>query len=995
MRYELFDYQQEAVEKLVRQIGKRQSFFEGSDPEYSAIVLAAPTGAGKTVIATAVMEHLLGYDSDILDPSEGRTVLWLTDDKSLNAQTLEKMIVASDQWFMTTMIESGSFDQEVFERGGLYFMHTQAASSTTRLAKSSDTQSYPIWETIANTVKKLGSDFIVVIDEAHRGTQLNRDTPTTVSKVIDGTPEYGHERVPIVVGISATAERFMKSMKLNFSKHASARLLSSVDVPGQAVKDVGIIKDKVVLHSPHEAGAVEADTTLMRLAVQRIRDVESKWAAYGQQEGLERPVKPVLVVQVENGADDDWLGVLAGIVMQEWPGVTIRQMVNVFGEHTDRKTVFGDIGYIEPHKIEGADDIRVVFAKDAITTGWDCPRAEVLISFRTAVDATYIAQLIGRIVRQPLARRVLSDESLNAVYCVLPRFNGTQVDNVAGFFNEGIVGETGPTIVKETIENTYNSTLDEDEDLFELEAETAATVEEKQIAREVQEERSGAKPTPVEDGTEWTFPKPKHTAETVAPTPGPAGASSPLTSTPVEPTSESAPAEQPADAAERTPAPVAPAPSGEPAAVDFADGELFDFEPTPAPKPAAKAKPRVVRALEAIPSYTIPNRPARGSHVARLHNLASLLSESTILPGAKANADTLLHKHLDGIAEMRKDELDKRAKAISHVVVGSRAFTTDGVALIDDADTGTRKVRLDKHNIDGVFDEVKRLYLRDGLATTYWKAHVADDASDVVEVKIRVAALGSMPGVAASVEEYAEELVDKWLQQYKLAITELEESSRTAFKRLQGESRMPSEAPIKMPKSIDTDAVKGNGSDEAVDALRDSKDRYPKHVFADAGAKDGKFYCQLSQWESGILRSQLDRDDTAAWYRNPSRGGEKSLCIPYEVMKEGKRTYAGLYPDFIILRKEGTGSAMKLRPVIIDPHGHHLPDSGPKLRGMIAYAEEHGAAFKAIYPIIQDPVDKKDLALPLHSAETRKEVLAELDAGTDLVEIYRKHGGAL
>lgn len=59
--------------------------------------------------------------------------------------------------------------------------------------------------------------------------------------------------------------------------------------------------------------------------------------------------------------------------------------------------------------------IRVVIAKEAISTGRDCPRAEVLYSERPVKDATHIAQVIGRMVRQPLAHRIATDDALNSV----------------------------------------------------------------------------------------------------------------------------------------------------------------------------------------------------------------------------------------------------------------------------------------------------------------------------------------------------------------------------------------------------------------------------------------------------------------------------------------------------------------------------------------------------------------------------------------------------
>ena len=74
---------------------------------------------------------------------------------------------------------------------------------------------------------------------------------------------------------------------------------------------------------------------------------------------------------------------------------------------------------------------EVLFAKDAISTGWDCPRAEVLVSFRPARDETHITQLLGRMVRTPLARRVPGDDMLNSVACLLPRFDRRTATRVA------------------------------------------------------------------------------------------------------------------------------------------------------------------------------------------------------------------------------------------------------------------------------------------------------------------------------------------------------------------------------------------------------------------------------------------------------------------------------------------------------------------------------------------------------------------------------------
>ena len=81
---------------------------------------------------------------------------------------------------------------------------------------------------------------------------------------------------------------------------------------------------------------------------------------------------------------------------------------------------------------------EVLIAKDGISTGWDCPRAEVLLSFRPGQDYTYITQLLGRMVRTPLARRVPGDDLLNSVDCILPHFDRTTAVNVVKFLT-GII----------------------------------------------------------------------------------------------------------------------------------------------------------------------------------------------------------------------------------------------------------------------------------------------------------------------------------------------------------------------------------------------------------------------------------------------------------------------------------------------------------------------------------------------------------------------------
>jgi type III restriction enzyme len=85
---------------------------------------------------------------------------------------------------------------------------------------------------------------------------------------------------------------------------------------------------------------------------------------------------------------------------------------------------------MEPSRIQENETVKIVFFKDRITTGWDCPRAETMMSFRRATAPTYIAQLMGRMVRTPLKRRIHGDETLNSVYLYLPHFDKETAESV-------------------------------------------------------------------------------------------------------------------------------------------------------------------------------------------------------------------------------------------------------------------------------------------------------------------------------------------------------------------------------------------------------------------------------------------------------------------------------------------------------------------------------------------------------------------------------------
>ena len=425
MKLTLHNYQEQAVSEVLEALNEARNRFAAKE-RTTAVSLTAVTGAGKTVIATGVLEALLVGDDQGVDPVAGLTVLWLTDDPSLNEQTRRKMLIASDRISARQLVTIGDenpLDQKTLDPAAIYFLNIQKLGrGATNYVRTGDRRQYSLWDTIRQTIRERGSSFLLVIDEAHRGTSSKASERQTIAaQLINGDPDDGIPPAPIVLGISATPERF------NSTVTGAGRLMHPVEVDVDEVRASGLIKDLVSISFPTETQP--GDLTLVEQAVDDVLAFEQKWQDYTSKRSL-LDVRPALVVQVRAGTTEMELAAIVDAVYRRWDGLSDTAIGHSFQEHT--RIDLGDrtVRYVAPQDIQDDSHLRVVLFKEALTTGWDCPRAEVMVSLRRATDHTYIAQLIGRMVRTPLARRVPASELLNSVSLYLPHFDTDSVSAV-------------------------------------------------------------------------------------------------------------------------------------------------------------------------------------------------------------------------------------------------------------------------------------------------------------------------------------------------------------------------------------------------------------------------------------------------------------------------------------------------------------------------------------------------------------------------------------
>lgn len=458
MRYELKDYQQEAVGDVLRNLAEaREDWHRKRRPVHFS--LTATTGAGKTVMAAAAIEALFDGDDEFdFEADPGAVVLWFTDDPALNEQTRFRLLEAGDRIQRSRLkVIENTFNEEKLSPGHVYFLNAQKLSKNGLLVRGADSgrlfepgsadeegrlfdsgaspdlRAFTIWDTIRNTVEDEHLTLYLILDEAHRGMRTRNqnereneraEKQTIVRRLINGA--HGSPAVPVVWGISATVKRFNDAMAEAEGRFAYPQ----VTVDPARVQQSGLIKDDIRLEFPTEIGLF--DTVLLARAVRKVREATDLWRAYAAtQEAAEDLVVPLLVVQMPNTPSDELLSTALATIHDEWPDLPGEAIAHVFGDHTALQIGESIVPYVSPEKVQDRTGIRVLLAKDAISTGWDCPRAEVLVSFRPHGDRNHITQLLGRMVRAPLARRVPGDDRLNSVECVLPHFNRSTATAVA------------------------------------------------------------------------------------------------------------------------------------------------------------------------------------------------------------------------------------------------------------------------------------------------------------------------------------------------------------------------------------------------------------------------------------------------------------------------------------------------------------------------------------------------------------------------------------
>lgn len=315
------------------------------------VLVQAPTGSGKTIILLSYIEEYFQEHNDYI-------FVWLTPGKGdLEEQSRSKMTK-----FIPTL--SSKDIQEVllqgFEPKDTAFINWETITKKGNTALK-DTERKNLYERITEAHNN-GYKFIAIIDEEH----LNK-TVKAESIIEYMNPEY-------VVRVSATTKT---------NKEAEYIEINELDVINEGLITRALyinegVSNANILTNEHEY--------LLDLALNKRKAIKEQYIKNNIQ------VNPLVIIQVPSKSDD--------LIQQ------IESILNDKGYSYERK----NLAIWLSERKENVEDIEnnesnqtVLIMKQAISTGWDCPRAKILVKLRDNMSEEFETQTIGRIRRMPQA----------------------------------------------------------------------------------------------------------------------------------------------------------------------------------------------------------------------------------------------------------------------------------------------------------------------------------------------------------------------------------------------------------------------------------------------------------------------------------------------------------------------------------------------------------------------------------------------------------------
>ncbi|MCR4770107.1 MAG: DEAD/DEAH box helicase family protein [Bacteroidaceae bacterium] len=373
-------FQIEAVEKLIQNIKTLWSQPEHQIP----IVFKAPTGSGKTYMTEKMICDLAeqpDWDRDV-------AYVWITFSEDLAIQSKEKF----DKYFPTSqhgrLLTIEDFNLGKLQKNDVLFINWQklvSKAAENRIYRRPDDErmrheSRVYFEDFIENTHNDGREIILIIDESHLNV-----TDSAYRDVINPL------NPKIKLNVSATPKNDTIAEAVN---NGAIVKIKHEDVVAQ-----GLIKENIICQTKEELEKYDGedmDHILVKLAIDRRKQLKAEIESFG------KDVNPLVIIQLPN--DDEELTKEGKPTKEE---ITREYLISQ-GVKADRIASWFT-GNKKPIGLEMDNNpYEYLLFKTAAGTGWDCPRAQILVMFRDVKSEIFHTQTIGRILRVPIMNEEVS-----------------------------------------------------------------------------------------------------------------------------------------------------------------------------------------------------------------------------------------------------------------------------------------------------------------------------------------------------------------------------------------------------------------------------------------------------------------------------------------------------------------------------------------------------------------------------------------------------------
>lgn len=339
------------------------------------LVFKSPTGSGKTIMLAQFLRDIVS------DPRfEGNDVafVWFSFSEDSYEQSKKKLFEYYGGASELDLIDLNDLSRGRLQKNNVFFINWQKIKGKTKDSRKlrRENEQGLTFDNFINETHDEGRKIVVIIDEEHVGS----DTDLAL-EVIDGLI-----KPKITLRVSATPKYIP----------TRADIAGYIEVKRAEVIEAGLIKEKIIFQTEEdlekkELKKLDQDEVLVELAFNKRQEIIEIYKS------LKININPLALIQLPN--DDQ--------ATKETGGTTKQAIILEYLKHKGVKeneiAIWLSEDKINLDDIEKSDSpISFLLFKQAAATGWDCPRANILVMFREIKNPTFTIQTVGRILRMPL-----------------------------------------------------------------------------------------------------------------------------------------------------------------------------------------------------------------------------------------------------------------------------------------------------------------------------------------------------------------------------------------------------------------------------------------------------------------------------------------------------------------------------------------------------------------------------------------------------------------